>query len=339
MLPAIKNDTIMKIQITTMIFILLTVVAFGQFNDYDRGFQNGYKEGYCYNDFGCIAPIPPITPIPQIGESNDSYQDGYNRGFKRGLEDKRASKSKSGGYQSGNKTNSQQQYQSTYVSPNYDLLIKTLEMKQARYERNEQIKKEKAIGLMNQVKSYYNSLNTYPTKINNGWHKVISMNNYDFCEERKVYVTDNKVTKYVIDDWLSKSISYSPNINKAKSMVQLKNDDGTNGDMVELYFLEDINNPNSYVSPPVGSGKASFWTSWKRSASMKLYFDGMYVGKFKSYFENGTPVCGQKGTLTVTYKPGTYSYKVISEGSWSTKTWTGTVTIRAGGCSLQGLKK
>ena len=254
----------MKKQIATLTLFLLTFVAFGQYNDYDRGFQNGYKEGYCYNDFGCISPIPPITPIPLIGESNDNYQDGYNRSFKRGLEDKQAKKSNSGGNQGGQGTYvPQQQYQSTYVSPNYDLLIKALEMKQAQYERDEQQKKEKAVGMMSQVKAYYNSLTTFPDKISDGWHKVISMNNYDFCQERKVYVVDNKITKYVIDDWMEKSFSYSPVINKAKAMGQLVNDDGSSADMVELYFLEYINNPNAVTSTPTGSGKISFWTSWK----------------------------------------------------------------------------
>ena len=254
----------MKKQIATLTLFLLTFVAFGQYNDYDRGFQNGYKEGYCYNDFGCISPIPPITPIPLIGESNDNYQDGYNRGFKRGLEDKQAKKSNSGGNQGGQGTYvPQQKYQSTYVSPNYDLLIKALEMKQAQYERDEQQKKEKAVGMMSQVKAYYNSLTNFPDKISDGWHKVISMNNYDFCQERKVYVVDNKITKYVIDDWMEKSFSYSPVINKANAMGQLVNDDGSSADMVELYFLEYINNPNAVTSTPTGSGKISFWTSWK----------------------------------------------------------------------------
>ena len=330
----------MKKQIATLTLFLLTFVAFGQYNDYDRGFQNGYKEGYCYNDFGCISPIPPITPIPLIGESNDNYQDGYNRGFKRGLEDKQAKKSNSGGNQGGQGTYvPQQQYQSTYVSPNYDLLIKALEMKQAQYERDEQQKKEKAVGMMSQVKAYYNSLTTFPDKISDGWHKVISMNNYDFCQERKVYVVDNKITKYVIDDWMEKSFSYSPVINKAKAMGQLINDDGSNGDMVELYFLEYINNPNAVTSTPTGSGKISFWTSWKNSGNMELYFDGMYVGKFTSYFGDGSPNCGQNGTITLTYKPGTYSYRAVSTGGWATKTWEGTVTIYAGGCQLQGLSK
>lgn len=330
----------MKKQIATLTLLLLTIVAFGQ-TDYSRGFQNGYKEGYCYNDFGCISPIPPITPIPLIGESNDNYQDGYNRGFKSGLEDKQAAKTKSGGYQQGGQGTyvPQQQYQSTYVAPDYSLLLKALEMKQAQYEKNEQMKKEKAIGMMSQVKSYYNSLQTYPEKIPDGWHKVISMNNYDFCEERKVYVSNNQVTKYVIEDWMEKSVSYPTTINKAKAIIQLKEDDGTTGEMVELYFLEYINNPNSYTSPPVGSGKISFWTSWKNSGNMELYFDGMYVGKFKSYFPDGSPNCGQQGTITLTYKPGTYSFRAVSEGGWSTKTWEGTVTIYAGGCQLQGLTK
>jgi hypothetical protein len=334
----LKHNT-MKRNILIIVTILISIAAFGQ-SDYSRGFQNGYKEGYCHNDFGCIAPIPPITPIPLIGESNDSYQDGYNRGFKRGLEDKRAAKTKSGGVRSDQGTNNQQnQYQNTYVSPDYSLLLKALEMKQAQYERNEQIKKEKAVSLMNQVKSYYNSLNSYPPRIKNGWHKAISMNNYDFCEERKVYVENNKVTKYVIDDWYNKKISYPASINNARAMLQLVNDDGSKGDMVELYFLEDINNPNAYTKPPVGLGKVSFWTNWKRSGSMKLYFDGIYVGTFKSYFPDGRPSCGQKGTLTIDYKPGTYSYKAVSSGGWSTKTWNGTVNIRAEQCTLQGLVK
>ena len=70
--------------------------------------------------------------------------------------------------------------------------------------------------MMNQVKAYYSSLTSYPEKISDGWHKVISMNNYDFCAERKVYVSNNKITKYVIDDWMKKNF-YPVTINKAKS--------------------------------------------------------------------------------------------------------------------------
>jgi len=53
----------------------------------DGGFCSGYKDGYaagwCYQDNFCIEPIPPICPIPKIGENG--YVDGYNRGFLDGL--------------------------------------------------------------------------------------------------------------------------------------------------------------------------------------------------------------------------------------------------------------
>lgn len=51
-----------------------------------RGWEAGYKHGYCYKEFACIDPITPICPIPDVGE--DGYRDGYNRGFLAGLGDK-----------------------------------------------------------------------------------------------------------------------------------------------------------------------------------------------------------------------------------------------------------
>lgn len=86
----------MKKNLFFFIALLLSLSTFGQ-SDYSRGFQNGYKVGFCYNEYGCIAPIPPLTPMPRIRESQDNYQDGYNRGFKQGLEDKQAKKSSSSG--------------------------------------------------------------------------------------------------------------------------------------------------------------------------------------------------------------------------------------------------
>jgi hypothetical protein len=49
-----------------------------------RGYEAGYKRGYCSNHGGqmCIPPIPPICPIPNVGEN--SFQDGYDRGFQDG---------------------------------------------------------------------------------------------------------------------------------------------------------------------------------------------------------------------------------------------------------------
>ena len=55
---------------------------------FEKGFEVGYKEGWCYDKgVGCIPPIPPIAPIPGIGEDMNNYQDGYRRGFTMGQQD------------------------------------------------------------------------------------------------------------------------------------------------------------------------------------------------------------------------------------------------------------
>lgn len=72
-----------KIFATLLLLSALTVYAATGFCE---GWSDGYKAGYCYQQYGCIPPIVPICPIPNIGE--DSYQDGYNRGFLAGLNDR-----------------------------------------------------------------------------------------------------------------------------------------------------------------------------------------------------------------------------------------------------------
>ena len=60
--------------------------------DFTNGFNEGYKKGYCHDQgIGCIEPIPPISALPKIGESSDSYTDGYNRGFQMGLDAQKSS--------------------------------------------------------------------------------------------------------------------------------------------------------------------------------------------------------------------------------------------------------
>lgn len=72
-----------------LIFFLFSAnFIFGQSN-YSKGFEIGYKAGYCHDEgVGCISPTPPISSIPKIGQSLDNYQDGYNSGFKMGLIDR-----------------------------------------------------------------------------------------------------------------------------------------------------------------------------------------------------------------------------------------------------------
>lgn len=76
-----------------LLFLLLTLSTsiFGQSN-FSNGFSDGYKKGFCQNQGnGCISPLPPISPIPNVNEKMNSYQDGYNRGFEIGLNSQKSS--------------------------------------------------------------------------------------------------------------------------------------------------------------------------------------------------------------------------------------------------------
>jgi tetratricopeptide (TPR) repeat protein len=93
----------------------LSIIYFLLFNsflgltqtNFNAGFENGYKKGYCQNKgVGCLSPIPPIAPTPNVGENSNSYQDGYNRGFESGLY-----------AQLGNNANQIQRYKTSAAEP------------------------------------------------------------------------------------------------------------------------------------------------------------------------------------------------------------------------------
>lgn len=82
----------MKSFYSTLIFLLLNFTGNAQIkSNYERGFEIGFKEGYCYNrtTYDCFTPMTPLAPMPRINENKDNYTQGYNRGFQFGLDLKR----------------------------------------------------------------------------------------------------------------------------------------------------------------------------------------------------------------------------------------------------------
>jgi hypothetical protein len=81
----------MKTKVSSLLIIffyfLVSQKLIAQTSEFSRGFQEGFKKGYCYNkNFMCNPPLAPMTPLPRLNESDNSYTDGYNRGFQVGLD-------------------------------------------------------------------------------------------------------------------------------------------------------------------------------------------------------------------------------------------------------------
>lgn len=169
----------MKKQLVTLAFFILSITVFGQSNNYQKGFQNGFKEGYCHNDYGCVVPVIPITPIPLIGEDFDNYQDGYNRGFKMGLEKKQINKSNSGGYQSG---------QRTYTPTSYSYVSQYVPRDLSQYVKKQNLKNEYV-----SIGDTWMEFNNENTEIYEKLKKRFPQDNKYLDEESKIFFENNEV--------------------------------------------------------------------------------------------------------------------------------------------------
>jgi len=202
--------------------------------------------------------------------------------------------------------------------------------------RRQQLKEQEEYELRNTEKKIrniyrmYQNFNSYPNRISDGWHIVVVTNGSDFCEERKVYVQNNRVISYIIDNWINRDIEMTSNIENGKSILRLKESDN---DYLELYFMNYIVNNMSFSTPPLKSGKVSFYTGIKRG-SIEVYINEESIGTIRYYHEY-PPDCGSDETVVFEGKPGEYEYQAISDKY----RWKGTITIRENDCFLFRINK
>lgn len=196
-------------------------ICYSQSLQFAQGFQDGYKIGYCHDkDYGCVPPIPPVSPIPSVNESSTSYFDGYNRGFsqaKRFSSDSHIDKEKSA-YSGSNYFPDYKPFIPDYTSFNYYMTRKNGET----INDGKTITKEQAIKLIwenitrenkiynsienkgnrekyaSLIRGYYKSFKTYPnTPIPDGRHSVYLITNIgDFGYEvhsGDAYTKNNKI--------------------------------------------------------------------------------------------------------------------------------------------------
>lgn len=122
-------------KIITFLLLFITLITNAQ-NNFSKGFSDGYKKGYCQDKgIGCIEPIAPIAPIPNVGEDLNNYQDGYNRGFKTGLQ-----------ANSNNSSSTRDRYKtakSEFIditgsdNTNQELMLKLIELKQKQIQESQ----------------------------------------------------------------------------------------------------------------------------------------------------------------------------------------------------------
>lgn len=118
-----------------LIFYFLLLASYNLYSqtNYDKGFEAGFKKGYCYDNLSsCIAPIPPIAPIPKITESANNYNDGYNRGFITGQKVKKNESTSNSVLNTNYKLKT-----SSYKPLSYDEILSVPLALQRRYNQNQ----------------------------------------------------------------------------------------------------------------------------------------------------------------------------------------------------------
>jgi hypothetical protein len=308
--------------ILTLFSLVVVLSIFSQNNYYF-----GYKEGFKY---GCqCIDIPPKNAALTSGSYDKGYLDGKVDGLLY--------------IRNNNVNNSSQpnnkepyEYNQDLQTPDFELIERILREKQRRYNEQQRIsvqsqqsesenERRNAINNMNLVIDYYNSVSYKPETVKNGWHEVFAMNSVGFCEIRKVYVLNNKITQYCVNDKIYREVTYSLPIVKAKTAIKLSINEDI---LLQIIFVKYLNNQTSNCSSPPEAGKVSFWKSFKGGGYIEIFIEGVSIGEIKYYFDAETPTCDQHGTVTFEAIPGTYNYVARNSGA----EWSGNVTINRKGC-------
>ena len=184
-----------------LIFILalgISCTVLAQSN-YEKGFINGFKKGYCHDQgVGCQPPIPPVAPIPKVEESSSNYTHGYNRGFQKGLI----------AQQSGNTRNNSREIDvstSKFNAMTYDEIMSVPMYLQKKYEENE----EYLYALLNWVMELKLKIKEqkFIDRLNGEYSVLESMKNDDLARASRILKERELSIRRVIleyNEWLRK---------------------------------------------------------------------------------------------------------------------------------------
>ena len=197
--------------------------------------------------------------------------------------------------------------------------------------KKREAEQKRADAKITHLREGYKSANSYPDTISDGWHNVIATDNLTYANNCKVLVKDNQIIRVFIKNWIEIDFSSMTKIKKGKNFITWR-DKSNNDYMVDIYFLYDLDEPR-IVDRPLRPGAVTFWTSLGRYKSIRVFFEGKYIGNLSNWYSR-EPECGANGCVSFSMKPGVYTFKSDSRGS---KGWGGSITISEDMCTLISL--
>ncbi len=204
-------------------------------------------------------------------------------------------------------------------------------IREGQADKRQQMKMEnersQAIAKTAIIKSQYADYEKYPEKIIDGWHNVIATNSSTFCKDAKVLVKDNRIKKFVIDNCIPINFLATSEIKKAKNNLTLKNFNGQELNIFEVFFIYDIDE-QQLVEEPIKAGILCFWSDLKKFDQVFIKVDGEPWNKFTMKCET-IPDCSGKGTVSRILKPGKYQLKAVGRGAID---WESTLEVKSGKC-------
>lgn len=229
-------------------FIILHQLSSGQATNFEKGYQDGLKNGYCYNVKGvfCTYPITFLFPMPQLNESSESYQDGYNRGFQIGLDFQRIDKNNPNiGYYERLSQTLPNYISNKYVEPIDLNLLATVNLRKQKlfYSRAEWIQQQiyRLEDLSTSILSYLSpSQNQSIQNSINDYAKVLS-SGVDYSD----YSVFNQITDVFNDIESRIRYAYRNTILNVSSTI-IPTSDFTKPESSNCYFLSNSNSITSY---------------------------------------------------------------------------------------------
>ncbi len=187
--------------------------------------------------------------------------------------------------------------------------------------------RQQSIAKLGIIKNQYSGYSEFPSVINDGWHSAIASDNINFCKDVKVLVKNNRIIKFVIDNYIPLNFMVTGQIKNAKNVVTLNNFNGEQLNIIEVYFIYDIEE-QTIVPEPIRPGYVCFWTDINNYSDIQLRFDNVLMEKFTVRFEV-MPDCFSNGMVCRILKPGTYSFVALGKGAID---WEGTIEIKENMC-------